>query len=308
MRTRKSKKAKKKPLTEGCAIGAAHREEKVLERAYEALQHLRVIAEGADLTDLYRKFFPEEFAREAPDYGSVNALMLYYDRFARLVGERLFPVEGFLEYGEAYDEPAYALSRMPVCMLRNWLFDNRVHFDGTESLHIVEKLVVFGPDAWNHLDSTTQTDPIFRAVDFRKPAGHKFDSDLLRLACKQQKGMLSRLGLVVDAILGGTGNIWLDLSEEEYGMSDLPTWTEAEIKFLAREFAEYKRMSKQIREFFAWCDSPNKVERVKRLLRGCWVPKNEERVRVRAQRFAGDPGPFAEALGAPLVETLGGHL
>jgi hypothetical protein len=296
MHIQKSKKAKRKPPTEGCALGAAHREERARERAYEALQHLRVIVEGADLTPLYRKFFPEEFAREAPDYGSVNSLMLYYDRFSRLVGERLFPVAGFLEYDEAYDEPGYALSQMHVCMLRNWLFDNRVHFDGPESLHIVERLVILGAGVEKHFDSITQADPVFRDADFRKPAGHKFDSDLLRLACKEEKGMLGRLGLVADAILGGTGNVWLDLSEEEYAMSELPTWTEAEIKFLTRQFAEYKRMSKEIREFFHWCDSANKVERVKRLLRGCWVREDEERVRVRAT-----PAP-----GRPLVETLGG--
>jgi hypothetical protein len=296
MRTRKSKKAKRKPPAEGCALGVAHREERARERAYEALQHLRVIAEGADLTALYRKFFPEEFAREAPDYGSVNSLMLYYDSFSRLVGERLFPVAGFLEFDEACDEPAYALSHMHVCMLRNWLCFNRVEFDGPESLHIVEKLVILASDVRRLFDSITQADPVFRDADFRKPAGHKFDSDLLRLACKEEKGMASRLGLVADAILGVTGNVWLDLSEEEYAMSELPTWTEAEIKFLAREFAEYKRMNKEIREFFAWCDSPNKVERVKRLLRSAWVREEEERVRAT-------PSP-----GRPLVETLGGLL
>lgn len=309
MRTRRSKNPKtrksKNPV-EGCELGAAHREEQARERAHNALDHLRVIVEGADLTYLYRKFFPAEFARETLDYGSANSLMLFYERFSRLVGERLFPVHGFLDFDHSYDDPAYELSHMHVCMLKNWHCFDRVNLDGPEDLHIVEKLVILGSNAWNHFDSTTQADPVFRAVDFRKPADHKFDLDLLRMACKEEKGPIGGLGLAAAAILGDTGNVWLDLSHEEYAMSELPTWTEGQIKFLAKEFTEYKRLRKEIRAFFDWANSPNKVERVKRLLRGCWVPKDEERVRVRAQRFAGDPRPFAEALGAPLVETLGG--
>jgi hypothetical protein len=245
-----------------------------------------VISEGADLTDLYRKFFPEEFALEAPDYGSVNALMLYYDRFARLVGDRLFPVAGFLEFDSAYDEPEYALSHMHVCTIHNWLFTNRAQFCDLEGLHIVEKLVV----------SATDTDQVFRDVDFRRPVGHEFRLSLLGDACREEKGRISSLGLVADAILGNTGNVWLDLSEEEYAMSELPTWTEDQVKFLAEEYAEAKRMHKEIREFFHWCDSPGKVERVKRLLRGCWVPENGERARVCATPAS------------TLVQSLGGLL
>jgi hypothetical protein len=287
MRIQKSKKAKRRSPAEGCALGAAHREERATERAYEALQHLRVIAEGADLTALYRKFFPEEFARETPDYGSVKALMLYYDRFARLVNERFFPVCGFLEFDAAYDEPEYALSHMHPVMINNWLWTNRVEYGyGPEGLHIVEKLVV----------SATDTDQVFHDVDFRRPAGHEFRRSLLNDACQEEKGRIRSLGLVADAILGDTGNVWLDLSEEEYAMSELPTWTEEQIKALAEEFAEAKRMHKEIREFFHWCDSPGKVERVKRLLRGCWVPENGERVRVLAT-------PASR-----LIQSLGGFL
>jgi hypothetical protein len=72
---------------------------------FNALQHLRLIQNGAHITDLYWKFFPEEFAKDPPDYSDGWKLMGFYDRFARLVDARLFPVYEFSDSDLAYEEP-----------------------------------------------------------------------------------------------------------------------------------------------------------------------------------------------------------
>jgi len=281
MRTQKSKKAKRKPPAERCVARA----ERVKEQALGALEHLRLIQHGAHITELYRKFFPEEFARDLPNYGDARELLGHYDRFATLVHERLFPVYTFSDNELVYSEPESILHTMQVVSLNNWLWYDRGQYLGPEDLHVVEKLVA----------SAADHEHLFPDVNFRLPAGHRFSLPLLNDACLEEKGRVSSLGLVAEAVLGGTGNVWLDISEEEYWAAEQPEWTEEQIKFLAGEFAEAKRMMKEIRKFFDWCDSPGKVERVKRLLRGCWV-REGERVKVRAT-----PAPT-------LVESLGGLL
>jgi hypothetical protein len=287
MRTRKSKNGRKKPQREGCAIGEAYRNarERAREHAWTAVQHLRLIQHGAHIPKLYQKFFPEEFARDVPNYGDGRELMKYYDRFARLVDAQLFPVWEFTENDLAYDEPEYILHRMQVGLVDNWLWINREELRNTEDLHIVEKLVV----------SAFNKEKVFSDVDFRLPAGHVFRTELLDLACEEEKGMISRLGLMTAAIVGDTGNCWLDVSDEEYHMAESPEWTEEQVQYLADKFAESKRMKKEIQEFLRWADSPGKIERVKRLLRGCWV-REDEPVRVKEK-----PAPT-------LVESLGGLL
>jgi hypothetical protein len=295
MRTRNSKKAKKKPPHIRAAEQAQQRAQREREGMFNTLHHLRLIQNGAHITDLYRKFFPEEFAKDPPDYSDGWKLMAFYDRFARLVDARLFPVYEFSENDMAYEEPDYCLCHMQICMVNNWLWVNQeenYRYTGFEDhLHIVEKLVV----------SAVDKNRVFPDVDFRLPAGYKFRLPRLHRLCRIEKGMISRLGLVADAILGNTNNCWLDVSEEEYHSSEMPRWTEEQIRYLAKEYAEAKFLSTGIKEFFKWCDSPNKIERVKRLLRGSWVSEeDDERLRVRV--FLRESPPQA------LVNVLGGVL
>jgi hypothetical protein len=291
MRTRKSKKTRRKPAHIRAAEQAQQRAQKEREGAFNALQHLRMIQNGSHIAELYQKFFPEEFAKDAPDYSDGWKLMAFYDRFARLVDAWLFPVYEFSESDYAYEELDYCLSQMQLVLIDNWLWANRGQYCDPDDLHIVEKLVV----------SALEKDPVFPDVDFRLPAGYKFRLPRLHRLCRDEKGMIARLGLVADAILGNTNNCWLDVSEEEYAMSEMPEWGEEQIRYLARQYAEAKFLHKGIKEFFIWCDSANKVERVKRLLRGSWIREgDEERIRVRALLREKPPQALVEVLGGVL--------
>jgi hypothetical protein len=293
---RKSKSPKRKPAH----IRAAERERKKAQEArgeaHNALHHLGMIRSGAHIAELYAKFFPKEFAQDRPDYSEPLMLMGFYDRFTRLVDQKLFPVDPYSDYDMAYEEPEFYLRRIPVGFVRNWLWANQAqdyHYTGHDDhLHVVEKLVV----------SATDKDQAFDDVDFRLPAGYKFRLPRLHRLCREQKGMIGRLGLVADAILGNTNNVWLDATDEEYHCCEMPEWTEEQVRFLAREWAEAKFLNKGITEFFKWCDSERKVERVKLLLRGAQVPEKEEQERVRVRAL----GAMARLTPQPLVVTLGG--
>jgi len=292
MRTRKAKKTRRKPAHIRAAEQAQRRKLQEREGAFSALQHLRMIKNGSHIPELYRKFFPNEFAKDQPDYSDAWKLMAFYDGFARLVDDRLFPVYEFSESDMAYEEPDYCLCHMHLQMINNWLWanqENDYRYTGFgDHLHVVQKLVV----------SAVESVPMFPDVDFRLPAGYKFRLPRLHRLCRSEKGMIARLGLVADAVLGNTNNCWLDVSEEEYAMAEMPSWTEEQIRYLARQYKEAKFLSKGINEFFNWCDSANKVERVKRLLRGAQVSEKEEQERIRVR----------VSTGRPLVETLGGVL
>ena len=296
MRTQKAKSPKRKPAHVRAAEKERKRKEEARSEAYSALHHLGMIRSGANIAELYAKFFPKEFAQDPPDYGDPWMLMRFYDRFTRLVDQELFPVDPFSDIDMAWEEPEFHLRRIPIGYVRNWLWANQeqdYRYTGHDDhLHVVEKLVV----------SATDKELAFHNVDFRLPAGYKFRLPRLHRLCREEKGMIARLGLVADAILGNTNNVWLDVTDEEYHCCEMPEWTEAQVRFLAREWKEAKFLSKGIEGFFDWCDSERKVERVKLLLRGAQVREDEEVERVRVRQL----GRLAALTPQPLVVTLGG--
>jgi hypothetical protein len=296
MRTQKSKSPKRKPAHIRAAEKERKRAEEARGEAHNAIHYLGMIRSGAHIAELYAKFFPKEFAQDQPDYGDPWTLMGFYDRFTRLVDQKLFPVDPYSDIDMAYEEPEFHLRRIPVGFVRNWLWANQAEdfrYTGHDDhLHIVEKLVV----------SATDKDQAFHDVDFRLPAGYKFRLPRLHRLCREEKGMIGRLGLVADAILGNTNNVWLDVTDEEYHCCEMPEWTEEQVRFLAREWKEAKFLTKGIGQFFDWCDSERKVERVKRLLRGAQVPEKEEQERIRVRAL----GSLAALTPQPLVVTLGG--
>jgi hypothetical protein len=292
----KAKSPKRKPAHVRAAERERKRAEEARGEAHNALHHLGMIRSGAHIAELYAKFFPKEFTQDQPDYSDPWTLMRFYDRFTRLVNQKLFPVDPFSDIDMAYEEPEYHLRRIPVGFVRNWLWANQqedYRYTGHDDhLHVVEKLVV----------SAADKEPVFPDVDFRLPAGHKFGLPQLHRLCREEKGMIGRLGLVADAILGNTNNVWLDVTDEEYHCCEMPEWTEEQVRFLAREWKEARFLTKGVGQFFDWCDSERKVERVKLLLRGAQVPEKEEQERVRVRAL----GALARLTPQPLVVTLGG--
>jgi hypothetical protein len=296
MRTQKAKSPKRKPAHIRAAEQERKRKEAARSEASNALHHLGMIRSGANIAELYAKFFPKEFAQDQPDYSDPWMLMYFYDHFMQLVDEKLFPVDPYSDIGLAFEEPEFHLRRIPVGFVRNWLWANQeedYRYTGHDDhLHIVEKLVV----------SATDKEQAFHDVDFRLPAGYKFRLPRLHRLCREQKGMIGRLGLVADAILGNTNNVWLDVTVDEYHCCEMPGWTEEQVRYLARHWKEAKFLNKGITQFFKWCDSERKVERVKVLLRGAQVREDEEVERVRVRAL----GRLAALTPQPLVVTLGG--
>jgi hypothetical protein len=239
-----------------------------------------MIQHGAHIVELYKKFFPEEFARDGVDYTSFEGLLGSYDRFTELVDSRLFPVHAFSASDLIYEEPI-ALYQMSICFhsFAPFLWYDRAHRDGLT--FPVERLIVSAAG--------------YGDTELRPPNDYRFSSEKLQELSWKQKGIASRLWLAAMALLGGTGNCWLDFNEEEYWQAEEPEWSEAQVVFLAKEFKEAQRISDQVNEYFAWVGhDPERLQQVRRLLRFAQVPEKQR------ARYAGDPRPLAEALGVIL--------
>src|SRR5262245_12906 len=274
MRTQKSKKRKKRRQAHGFLPEVGRQDKKA--KVEEAALHLRMIQHGGHIVELYKKFFPEEFARDGIDYASFEGLLGSYDRFAELVDSRLFPVHAFSASDLIWDEPI-ALYSMNICFhsFAPFLWYNRGQRD--DPTFPVERLIVSASG--------------YGDTELRPPDGCRFSSEKLQEISWKQKGIASRLWLAAMALLGGTGNCWLDVTEDEYWQAEEPEWSDGQVEFLAKEFKEAERVAGQVNEYFAWVGhDPERLEQVRRLLRRAQVP---EKQRVR---YAGDPRPFAEAL------------
>jgi hypothetical protein len=247
-----------------------------------AIYHLRLITSGTQIVDLYKKFFPKEFARERVDYSSPERLIEFYDRFVNLVGERLFPVFDYSSSFSIYEDPTYVLQQIPICALGAYVWVNQM--DGLSDLRLAQKLVVNATESY-----------YFEEIEFRIPQEHEFRWDRLAAACEKERGLFASCGeIAMRALLGESGNVWIDVSEKEiHAGGEDPYWSEEEVKWLADEFTEARSIKRRAEKFFVWVgNDPKRIERLKRVLRQAWKPK-QERLRVRTHS------------GRPLVATGG---
>ena len=278
---KKAKKSKKQPPQEGCGLCGRPTEARV--GALDAIFHLRLIQGGGHIVELYKQCFPMEYRQHGIDYTSAPGLLASYDRFTQLVDEHLFPVWSFSDLGALYEDPGYCLETMAICVQYNYHYWDRMQ--NLEEMPLVEKLIVNA-----HGESAP-----FDDVDFVLPRkGFIFDWQLLGDACAREKGALALLPRAAEAVLGQTGNFWLDMTEEEFYQVEAPDWNETNIHFFNAEWIQAKEIKKDIDRFFSWVGcNYTRVEKVKRLLRKAWRPI-EQRPRVRTHS------------GKPLVDVLGG--
>lgn len=238
------------------------------------------------MVELYRRFFPEEFARDGVDYSSGQALLNSYDRFVRLVDSNLFPVHSLVDQDLVYHDVQWGLNMMSVCLHQHerFLWWER-HRRGV-ALSMVERLIVVASERGD-----------FPGITFGKPVPRDqmdFDYALLKI-CEKQEGMMSRLFTASMAVLGETGEFWLDMTEEDYYQCDEDSeWSESCILWYADTFKEAKKIYSETAEFLEWANaSPERVDQVKALLSLARSPKKQRRARVTAKKAK------------PLIETLG---
>ena len=254
MRTQKSKKSKRRPPERPPAD--------------EALLHLRLIQHGTHIVEMFKKFFPAEFKAEGVDYSSCHTLLASYDCFADLVDAKLFPVHNFSSNDLIYEEPEGCLDTMHICLhsFPNMLWYE--NFGNFRSFGLVERMIVSAAGY-----------ETFPDVDLRLPKDWRFSTEKLQEACWKEQGMVSRLWLAAVAVLGGTGNCWLDCTEDEYYQAEPPDWGETQIEWLAAEYEEAQRIKKDVEQFFAWVDRPSRVATIRGLLqRAQYVDKPRARV------------------------------
>lgn len=239
----------------------------------EAILHLRLIQQGQHLVDLYQKFFPKEFKKDRIDYSTDNSVLAAYCRFTALVHARLFPVCSYDEMDMLWEDPGSLLESIPLwCTSNTWLDRDE------DQLSLLEKTIVSAAGFSE-----------FQGVALRCPKTHCLDLDELVMRCV--KGPMKRLPFAVEVVLCGTRNPFIDIDEELWCQAEMPDWHEENMRGLAKDWAEAKRIKRDYAKFEAWALArPERMQRIEWLLKASWVPK--ERPRVRTQVFT--PTPLAE--------------
>lgn len=197
--------------------------------ARDAVTQLGVWADATRLLQLYRRYFPDEFARSTasvtvPRVGGEPGYSEREREFLRLVDEHLFPLPD-LAFGEE------RCASIP-------LYPKGIDWDDppeTYELAIRAVMALF-------------VDQDFPWLNWLPPALQvktgELDWDEFRRVCQSGKGAIRQFPLLVELVAHDTGNLWLDYSfDYEW---ELFEWEEAALNYLTREWQRARELIAQI--------------------------------------------------------------
>ncbi len=198
--------------------------------ASEAVEQLAVWQETSRILHLYRRYFPQEFARSTastviPSQGGERG---YSDReveFFHLVDQRLFPLP----------DPLFDSERLPSIPIYpqglDWEDERenlRVSLRAAMALVTDDDGILW--DAWLPKDL--------------RPASGERDWSRFVQQCRKAKGRTTRIPMLIQLAAHNTGNMWLDMTWE-YSWEEY-LWREDEMEFLIREWRKAQRILAQL--------------------------------------------------------------
>lgn len=198
--------------------------------ASQAVDQLAVWQETSRILHLYRRYFPQEFARSTastviPNQGGDRGYSEREEEFFRLVDQRLFPLPEFLFDTER-------LPSIPIYPQGLDWEDERENF--RVSLRAAMAIVS---------DEDGMFWETWLPKDIRPASGEREWSKFLNL-CRKAKGRATRFPLLIQLAAHDTGNMWLDTSWE-YSWEEY-FWGEQEMEFLIREWRKARRFFAQL--------------------------------------------------------------
>ncbi len=198
--------------------------------ASDAVEQLAVWQETSRILQLFRRYFPQEFARSSastviPKQGDERGYSERELEFFRLVDQRLFPLP----------EMMFDMERLPSIPIYpqgvDWEDDSE---NLPLSLRAAMALISDGDGcSWES----------WLPKHIRPEAGERDWSRFMRL-CRKAKGRATRFPLLIQLAAHDTGNMWLDTSRE-YSWEEY-FWGEQEMEFLIREWRKAERIFAQL--------------------------------------------------------------
>jgi len=224
-----------------------------LPQAREFLSHMRSVLA---YLDLYRWYFPAEFALSMQDVEALRADLLpapgqayslHEVRFLELIDRHLFPLPlDWLLDDIGEENRCWSIPVEPIglnlsdesdleALRRGWQL--LYYLVGDYSRAAFAAFLESGDDA------------IF---DLSIEAG-KVDDELLALLCEQQREPLSFLRPAIDMMAHDTGTVWLDATDElPYGA--IP-WTVEMMDDLVEQYAEARAIERRADQFIDWLEA-----------------------------------------------------
>jgi hypothetical protein len=198
--------------------------------AHEAVGQLSVWQESSRILSLYRRYFPQQFARStANTHIPIRQNEPgYSDReleFFNLIDQHLFPLP----------EMMFDMDRLPSIPLYPQGIDWEDERDNMRlSLHAAMALVS---------DEETMLWEAWLPKHLRPLPGRR-DWDRLTQLCRASKGLSARFLLLLEFVALDTGNVWLDTNWEccweEYA------WEEVAMEYLKKEWRKAQRIFGQL--------------------------------------------------------------
>jgi hypothetical protein len=197
--------------------------------ARDAVAQLGVWADATRLLQLYRRYFPDEFARSTasvtiPRTGGEPGYSEREREFLRLVDEHLFPLPDL----------AFEMERCSCIPL----YPKGIDWDDppeTYCLAIRAVMALF-------------VDQDFPWANWLPPTLHvetgALDWDKFKHWCQYGNGVVRQLPLLVELVAHDTGNLWLDYSFD-YDWESFE-WEEAALNYLTREWQRARDLIAQI--------------------------------------------------------------
>jgi hypothetical protein len=198
--------------------------------ACTAVEQLGVWSESTRILRLYRKYFPQPFARSTAS----TSIPIHQDErgysereleFFRLVDEHLFPLPEMMFDMER-------LSSIPIYPQGVDWEDERENM--RLSLRAAMALVS---------DDDGMLWEAWLPPHLRPERGER-DWDRLAEMCRNAKGLAKRFPLLLDLVALNTGNLWLDQNWECY-CDDYP-WEEMAVEYLKKEWRKAQRIFAQL--------------------------------------------------------------
>lgn len=185
--------------------------------ARQAVAQLAVWQESSRILQLYRRYFPQEFARSSastvvPIHHGEPGYSEREREFFRLVDAHLFPL---------CDLDGERLSSIPICPMGIDWGDPPEEY--CLAIGAVMGLLTDGenfPSGWV-------------PSNLRVQAG-ELDWDTFTQLCKDKRGAMREFPLILEWVTQGTGNVWLDTPV--YNDWEPYSWDEATLNLLAREW------------------------------------------------------------------------
>lgn len=187
--------------------------------ARDAVAQLGVWADATRILQLYRRYFPDEFARSTapltiPRIGGEPGYSEREQEFFRLVNEHLFPLPDLAFEMERFPS-------IPVCA-KGIDWEDPPETYGL-AIHAVMALFVDQDFPWtNWLPPTLHVET------------GELDWDKFKQLCQDGKGAVCQFPLLVELVAHDTGNLWLDISFDCNWESF--AWEEASLNYLSREW------------------------------------------------------------------------